>query len=49
MFQIGSAYLEINNDGYCATGSTMFGSVGSSQGTGYKSYNVESLESYSIY
>ena len=35
VFQIGGAYLEINNDGYCATGSTMFGSVGSSQGTGY--------------
>ena len=33
-FQI-TAYLEINNDGYCATGSTMFGSVGSDQGTGY--------------
>ena len=30
VFQIGSAYMEINNDGYCATGSTMFGSVGSS-------------------
>ena len=35
VFQIGGAYLEINNDGYCATGSSMFGSVGSSQGTGY--------------
>ena len=35
VFQIGSAYLEINNDGYCATSSTMFGSVGSSQGSGY--------------
>ena len=30
VFQIGSAYLEINNDGYCATGANMFGSVGSS-------------------
>jgi hypothetical protein len=30
VFQIGSSYMEINNDGYCATGSNMFGSVGSS-------------------
>ena len=35
VFQIGSAYMEINNDGYVASGGNMFGSVGSSQGSGY--------------